>query len=96
MNSVKAELFYLFYTAPIPLPLRDFRAFAYFCIRYSLKLGFLYGLPRSRKLDYPLALLGPQNKFLGGYGFRWHFRQGLWYRWIVDREISRLKSAKLV
>ena len=45
MNSVKAELFYMFYTAPIPLPLRDFRAFAYFCIRYFLKLGFLDGLP---------------------------------------------------
>lgn len=32
----------------------------------------------------------------GAAGFRWHFWQGLWYRWIVDREISRLKSAKLV
>ena len=51
-----------------------FRAVAYFCIRYFLKLGFLDGLA----------------------GFRWHFWQGLWYRWIVDREISRLKSAKLV
>lgn len=34
--------------------------------------------------------------FLDGYaGWMWHFWQGLWYRWIVDREISRLKSAKL-
>ena len=48
---------------------RYFRAFAYFCIRYFLKLGFLDGLP----------------------GFRWHFWQGLWYRWIVDREIGRMK-----
>lgn len=47
-----------------------FRAFAYFCIRYFLKLGFLDGL----------------------VGLRWHFWQGLWYRWLVDREISRLKS----
>ena len=46
-----------------------FRAFAYFCIRYFLKLGFLNGLA----------------------GFRWHFWQGLWYRWIVDREIGRMK-----
>ena len=45
-----------------------FRAFAYFCIRYFLKLGFLDGLP----------------------GWRWHFWQGLWYRWIVDREIGRM------
>ena len=46
-----------------------FRAFAYFCIRYFLKLGFLDGLP----------------------GFRWHFWQGLWYRWIVDIEIGKMK-----
>ena len=46
-----------------------FRAFAYFCIRYFLKLGFLDGVA----------------------GFRWHFWQGLWYRWIVDREIGRMK-----
>ena len=45
-----------------------FRAFAYSCIRYFLKLGFLDGLA----------------------GFRWHFWQGLWYRWQVDREIGQL------
>ena len=49
-----------------------FRAIAYFCIRYFLKLGFLDGLP----------------------GFRWHFYQGLWYRWLVDREIGKLKRGK--
>ena len=48
-----------------------FRAVAYFCIRYFLKLGFLDGLP----------------------GFRWHFWQGLWYRWLVDREIGRMKTS---
>ena len=48
-----------------------FRAFAYFCIRYFLKGGFLDGYA----------------------GWMWNFWQGLWYRWIVDREISRsLKS----
>ena len=27
----------------------------------------------------------------GRAGWRWHFWQGLWYRWIVDREIGRMK-----
>ena len=45
---------------------RYFRAVAYFCIRYFLKLGFLDGLA----------------------GWRWNFWQGLWYRWVVDREIG--------
>lgn len=48
---------------------RYFRAVAYFCIRYFLKLGFLDGVA----------------------GWRWHFWQGLWYRWLVDREIGRVK-----
>ena len=51
---------------------RYFRALAYFCIRYFLKLGFLDGLA----------------------GWRWHFWQGLWYRWLVDREIGKLQSLK--
>lgn len=51
---------------------RYFRAIAYFCIRYFLKLGFLDGLA----------------------GFRWHFWQGLWYRWQVDREIAKMKRTK--
>ena len=50
---------------------RYFRAVAYFCIRYFLKLGFLDGVA----------------------GFRWHFWQGLWYRWIVDIEIGKMKHA---
>jgi len=30
--------------------------------------------------------------FLDGLpGFRWHFWQGLWYRWLVDREIGKMK-----
>ena len=33
--------------------------------------------------------------FLDGLaGFRWHFWQGLWYRWIVDREIGKLESSR--
>ena len=53
---------------------RYFRAVAYFCIRYFLKLGFLDGIA----------------------GFRWHFWQGLWYRWIVDREIGRMSQCKVI
>jgi hypothetical protein len=26
----------------------------------------------------------------GRAGWRWHFWQGLWYRWLVDREIRKL------
>lgn len=59
-NAAKKDVYYKF--PPY------FRAFAYFCIRYFLKLGFLDGLA----------------------GFRWHFWQGLWYRWIVDREIRKI------
>ena len=51
-----------------------FRAFAYFCVRYFLKLGFLDGAA----------------------GWRWHFWQGLWYRWLVDREISKLKACNSI
>ena len=53
---------------------RYFRAFAYFCIRYFLKLGFLDGVA----------------------GWRWHFYQGLWYRWLVDREIGKLRKCGLM
>ena len=48
---------------------RYFRAFAYFCIRYFLKGGFLDGYA----------------------GWMWNFWQGLWYRWLVDCEIGRMK-----
>ena len=35
--------------------------------------------------------------FLDGLaGFRWHFWQGLWYRWIVDREIGRMKGGTTI
>lgn len=33
--------------------------------------------------------------FLDGVaGWRWNFWQGLWYRWLVDREIARLKAGR--
>lgn len=28
----------------------------------------------------------------GAAGWRWNFWQGLWYRWLVDREIARLRA----
>ena len=32
--------------------------------------------------------------FLDGYaGWMWHFWQGLWYRWLVDREIGKLRAS---
>ena len=32
--------------------------------------------------------------FLDGYaGWMWNFWQGLWYRWIVDREIGRMNNS---
>ena len=34
--------------------------------------------------------------FLDGYaGWMWNFWQGLWYRWLVDWEIGRMKKAKV-
>ncbi|MGN1359823.1 MAG: glycosyltransferase family 2 protein [Kiritimatiellia bacterium] len=33
--------------------------------------------------------------FLDGYaGWMWHFWQGLWYRWLVDREIGFMKNGR--
>ena len=33
--------------------------------------------------------------FLDGIaGWRWHFWQGLWYRWLVDREIGSLREVR--
>ena len=30
----------------------------------------------------------------GRAGWRWHFWQGLWYRWLVDREIGKMKRER--
>lgn len=56
-------------------------AIAYFCICYFCICYFC--------IRYFLKL-----GFLDGLaGFRWHFWQKLWYRWIVDREIGRVKNS---
>ena len=51
-----------------------------------------YKLPRYfRALLYFCVRYFLKGGFLDGRaGWRWHFWQGLWYRWIVDREIGRL------
>lgn len=52
-----------------------------------------YKLPRYfRALLYFCVRYFLKRGFLDGVaGWRWHFWQGLWYRWIVDREIGRMK-----
>ena len=53
-----------------------------------------YKLPRYfRAVVYFCIRYFLKLGFLDGVaGFRWHFWQGLWYRWIVDREIGRIKA----
>ena len=52
-----------------------------------------YKLPRYlRAVAYFCIRYFLKLGFLDGLaGFRWHFWQGLWYRWIVDREIGRMR-----
>ena len=52
-----------------------------------------YKLPRYlRAVAYFCIRYFLKLGFLDGLaGFRWHFWQGLWYRWIVDREIGCLQ-----
>lgn len=57
----------------------------------------LYGhCPRYlRAVVYFISRYFLMGGFLDGYaGWYWHTRQGLMYRWMVDREIGRLKSKK--
>ena len=52
-----------------------------------------YKLPRYfRAVAYFCIRYFLKRGFLDGRaGWRWHFWQGLWYRWIVDREIGSAK-----
>ena len=56
-----------------------------------------YKLPRYfRAVAYFCIRYFLKRGFLDGRaGWRWHFWQGLWYRWIVDREIARAKRKGL-
>lgn len=47
--------------------------------------------PYFRALAYFCLRYFLKGGFLDGIaGWRWHFWQGLWYRWLVDREIGRM------
>lgn len=53
--------------------------------------------PYMRAFAYFFLRYVVKRGFLDGIaGWRWHFWQGLWYRWIVDREIGQMKHASLV
>ena len=48
--------------------------------------------PYIRAFAYFFLRYVVKRGFLDGRaGWRWHFWQGLWYRWIVDREIGKLR-----
>ena len=53
-----------------------------------------YKMPRYlRAVIYFCIRYFLKGGFLDGYaGWMWNFWQGLWYRWIVDREISRSRK----
>ena len=55
-----------------------------------------YKLPRYvRAIAYFCLRYFLKLGFLDGYaGWRWHFWQGLWYRWTVDREIGLMKRGQ--
>ena len=62
----------------------------------SDKKNAYYKLPRYfRTFVYFCVRYFLKFGFLDGIaGFRWHFWQGLWYRWLVDREIGRMKRGE--
>ena len=55
-----------------------------------------YKLPRYiRAIAYFCIRYFLKLGFLDGVaGFRWHFWQGLWYRWLVDIEIGKMKHSQ--
>ena len=62
----------------------------------AAKKDAYYKLPRYlRAVAYFCIRYFLKLGFLDGVaGFRWHFWQGLWYRWIVDIEIGKMNRAK--
>ena len=59
----------------------------------AAKKDAYYKLPRYlRAVAYFCIRYFLKFGFLDGLaGFRWHFWQGLWYRWMVDIEIGKMK-----
>ena len=60
------------------------------------KKGAYYKLPRYvRAVMYFVVRYFLKGGFLDGRaGWRWNYWQGLWYRWLVDREIGRLLACE--
>ena len=56
----------------------------------------VYKMPRYlRAFIYFAIRYFLKGGILDGYGgWMWNFWQGLWYRWIVDLEIGRLRRAR--
>ena len=71
----------------------DALAFARGEIHFKPAKEAYYRMPRYlRALIYFAIRYFLKGGFLDGYGgWMWNFWQGLWYRWIVDREIGRMK-----
>ena len=71
----------------------DALAFARGEIHFKPAKETYYRMPRYlRALIYFAIRYFLKGGFLDGYGgWMWNFWQGLWYRWIVDREIGRMK-----
>ena len=70
----------------------DALAFARGEIRFKPAKEAYYRMPRYfRAFIYFAIRYFLKGGFLDGYGgWMWNFWQGLWYRWIVDREIGRI------
>ena len=59
------------------------------------KIKYYRWPPYIRAFAYFFLRYVVKRGFLDGRaGWRWHFWQGLWYRWMVDREIGKMKHAK--
>ena len=58
------------------------------------KIKYYRWPPYMRAFAYFFLRYVVKRGFLDGRaGWRWHFWQGLWYRWIVDIEIGKMKHA---
>ena len=58
------------------------------------KIKYYRWPPYIRAFAYFFLRYVVKRGFLDGRaGWRWHFWQGLWYRWIVDIEIGKMKHA---
>ena len=75
----------------------DALAFARGEIHFKPAKETYYRMPRYlRALIYFAIRYFLKGGFLDGYGgWMWNFWQGLWYRWIVDREIGRMSRQSL-